>query len=141
MSDSGNWPWLKVFRQKTDLEFSMMIGDCLIRYFRGDSDNPNQMHLFRAEEMRKSFGLFQDDPEDAFNWFMILERDEQGRAVQVVFEQANSDGEVRNRWVAAQSNRAGGKGVVPLAKPPQDVGAPIVKTRSDETGLAEKAGK
>jgi len=132
LSASGDWPWLRVQPQRNELEFSLMVGQCLLRYFRGDAENPNQMQLFRAEEMQRDFGKFIDHPDDSFNWFIVLERDESGRAVQVVVQQANSDGEIRYPWVAAHAEQRSANGsVTPIGKPPVDVPRPALTPKED----------
>ena len=136
----GEWRWLRAYRQRTDLEFSIMIGSCLVQYYRGDADSPTSTHLARAEEMQRRFGFLLDDPDDAFSWFIVLERDSQNRAHQVVVQQANSNGEIRNRWIAARATTTQ-DGVASMAKPPQDVGAPIVTPKVDETENTRKSVK
>ena len=134
------WPWLKAYRQRTDLEFSIMIGSCLVQYYRGDADRPTSTHLARAEETQRRFGFLLDDPDDAFSWFIVLERDPQNRAHQVVVQQANSNCEIRNRWIAARATIAQ-DGIASMAKPAQDVGAPIITPKTDETESARKSVK
>lgn len=135
LSATRNWAWLRVERQRSDLEISLMVGRCLIRYFRGDADNPNQMQLFRAEEMQRVFGKFIDAPEDSFNWFIVLEKDEKGRAVQVVVCQANSDGETRHRWIAASAVSNGDSTVRPIGKPAVDVLRPAITPKNTESKI------
>ncbi len=140
-SASGEWPWLRVQRQRNDLEFSLMVGDVLVRYFRGDAENPNQMQLFRAEEMQRAFGNVIDDPDDAFNWFIIVEREpSSGCPIQVIVEQANSDGETRYSWVAATAKaKTETSTVTSLEKPPVDPGPPeITPIVSDEGNRVHK---
>jgi hypothetical protein len=98
------------------------------------------MQLYRAEEMRRLFGKFLDFPDDAFSWFMILERDDQNRAVQVVVQQMNSDGDVRYAWVAARADRNGAnQTATPIAKPPQDVGPPIITPKLEDESDSKKS--
>jgi hypothetical protein len=127
-SASQAWPWLRARRQRSDLEFSLMVGSVLLRYFRGDADNPNQIQLIRAEENLKAFGFLMDDPDNAFSWFIIVERDPAGRPLRVVVEQANSNGETRYPWVAAiaKTEPATATKVTPLEKPPVDPGPPEI---------------
>jgi len=133
ISESGVWPWLKAYRQRTALEFSVMIGNCLVRYYRGDADNPTCMQLVRAEEMQRHFGFLLDDPDEAFTWFIVLERDQQNRGLRVVVQQANSDGVVRHQWVAAKADHPNDVNnvVTPMMKPAQDVGAPEITPKSE----------
>ena len=91
--------------------------------------------------MQRRFGFLLDDPDDAYSWFIVLERDEQNHAVRVIVQQANSNGEVRNRWVAAQVNRNDAAGVTKIAKPAEDVGPPIVTPKIDEVSGKEKLKK
>jgi hypothetical protein len=121
LSATRSWGWLRVERQRSDLEISLMVGRCLIRYFRGDAQNPNQMQLFRAEEMQRAFGKFIDAPENSFNWFIVLEMNDKRRAVQVVVFQANSDGETRHHWIAASAVSNDSSTVQPIGKPAVDV--------------------
>jgi hypothetical protein len=133
LSATRDWAWLRVERQRSNLEISLMIGKCLIRYYRGDAYNPNQMQLFRAEEMQRAFGNFIDAPEDSFNWFIVTEKDYYGRAVQVVVFQANSDGEARYHWIAASTEMdKGDSKIQPMGKPPVDVPRPIITPKDTE---------
>jgi hypothetical protein len=133
LSATREWSWLRVERQRTDLEISLMVGRCLIRYFRGDADNPNQMQLIRAEEMQRAFGNFIDNPDDSFNWFIVLEKDDRGRAVQAVVVQANSDGKTRYPWIAATTDRSNGSVTVqPIGKAPVDVPRPIITAKDTD---------
>ena len=132
LSDSGEWPWLRVLTRKYELQLPLMIGSCFIRYFRGEANNPPNMQLFQAEEIQKHFGKPITDP-DAFSWFMVLEHDELGRAVRVVVQQANSDGTIQYPWVAARARRKDTNGVVAhIGKPPIDVGKPEITPKTGE---------
>jgi hypothetical protein len=134
LSATREWTWLRVERQRTDLEITLLIGRCLIRDYRGDAFNPAQMQLFRAEEMQRAFGNFIDVPEDSFNWFIALEKDEKGRAVQVVVFQANSDGLTRYHWVtaSAQDDRNGST-VTQIGKPPVEVDRPNITPKDTDS--------
>jgi hypothetical protein len=108
--------WLRVHRD--GLSFTSFIEGVPVRAYRGEADHPSARHVYAAQhpdgrEVPKvdprqlAFGFdeprVEEDPESKWVWLMAVETDAEGRAVRVVFFQANALGQTQNRWVAPLS--------------------------------------
>ena len=97
--------WLRVHRD--GLSFTSIVEGVAVRAYRGPADKPHQRHVHAAQlEMervqRRQLALFDEAivADEPWAWLMAVETDDAGRALRVVFFQANDAGETRNAWIA-----------------------------------------
>jgi hypothetical protein len=108
--------WLRVHRD--GLSFTSFVEGVAVKADRGEADHPHARHVYAAQHesdretpkvdpRQLSFGFEQpraeEDPESKWVWLMAVETEADGRAVRVVFFQANALGQTRHRWVAPLS--------------------------------------
>jgi len=144
LSASGEWPWLRVRSIRNELEIALMVGSCLLRYYRGDPKNPTNRQLARAEEIQMHlFRKSVNDTEAAFNWFIVLEKGAAGTARRVVIQQANSDGEIRYPWIIAHADSRTRNGTVtPIGRPAVKLDPVIITSKtSDQTNEDQNENK
>jgi hypothetical protein len=119
---AGETPWLKIVPDTGPLSMNLGIGGCPIRLVSGDSIHPDQHHVIRAQEQ---YELWPSAPAaNGWYWLLIVERDGDGKATQVVVEQANELGDVRYRWIAARTKDA--EPTPSIAKAGVDVPPPMI---------------
>ena len=97
--------WLRVHRD--GLSFTSIVEGVAVRAYRGPADKPHHRHVQAAQlEMervqRRQLALFDEAivADEPWAWLMAVETDDAGRALRVVFFQANDAGETRNAWIA-----------------------------------------
>ncbi len=96
--DSKQIPWLTAV-PLNDHGFDLKVGGVPIQYFHGDPDKPRNRHLLRGLE--KSQGeLFPpqagDLPGEVWAYYLVLQTDEHGNGLDVVFFESSSRGRQRN---------------------------------------------
>jgi hypothetical protein len=94
------------------LSFVSVVDGVAVRAYRGPADKPHARHVQAAQlesdregavdprQLALPFGLAEPAPVEKWAWLMAVETDVEGRAVRVVFFQANAAGETRNGWIA-----------------------------------------
>ena len=108
LSESTERAWLRVHRD--GLSFVSFIEGTAVRAYHGAADRPQARHVYaaQAESHRaapdpRQLALFAPEgprAEEAWAWLMAMETDAEGRALRVVFFQANASGATRNSWDA-----------------------------------------
>ena len=104
--------WLRVHRD--GLSFMSFIEGVAVRAYHGDGGPPDARHVYAAQAGGRDATAV--DPRQLalavrraargggagakWAWLMAVETDDEGRAVRVVFFQANAAGATRNAWVA-----------------------------------------
>lgn len=128
--------WLRV--QRDGLSFVSFIEGVAVRAYHGAADRPHARHVYAAQVEPKrdevdprqlSFGFGADEPAvdegERWAWLMAVETDDEGRALRVVFFQANTVGAKRYAWTAPVP--------IPGTEPPLVVsrprGATVVRRR------------
>jgi hypothetical protein len=91
-------PWLTARRTNGSLEITLGVESCPIRFLSGDAEGPDQHHVLRAQEQAE---LWPNPDSEGWSWLFVVESDERGSPTQVIVEQANISGNIRNRWIAA----------------------------------------
>jgi len=102
LAERGEHAWLRVHRE--GLSFTSVVDGISIRAYCGSSDAPQQRHIQAAYHDRDRGDRRQlalpflagGAVDDAWVWLMAVEIDDAGRAVRVVFFQANEYGETRH---------------------------------------------
>jgi len=103
--------WLRVMRD--GLSFVSFIEGVAVRAYHGPADRPHARHVYAAQaeahrepvdprQLALPFGgdARSLEPSERWSWLMAMETDEEGRALRVVFFQANMVGARRYSWVA-----------------------------------------
>jgi hypothetical protein len=110
LSDTTEKSWLRVHRD--GLSFVSFIEGVAVRAYHGAADRPHARHVYaaQAESHRepvdpRQLGLFANEApavaeSERWVWLMAMETDDEGRALRVVFFQANAMGATRYSWVA-----------------------------------------
>ncbi len=131
-------PWLTAIKTNGSLEITLGIESCPIRIVSGDADAPDQRHIIRAQVQSEFWPEF--DPE-GWHWLIVTESDEHCSPTQVVVEQANSSGNIRNRWIAATSISIAPPSIPKQGKdiPKPRLGGPTNKTKKSEDGTGESS--
>jgi hypothetical protein len=113
LAESSARGWLKVHRD--GLSFTSIVEGVAVRAYRGPADRPHQRHVHAAQleverMQRRQLALFEEAlvREEPWAWLMAVETDDEGRAMRVVFFQANEAGERRNAWVAPLADETTG---------------------------------
>jgi hypothetical protein len=142
LSETAEGSWLRVHRD--GLSFVSFIEGVAVRAYHGAADRPHARHVYAAQaeshreavdprQLALPFGHDALPPLDAserWAWLMAMETDEEGRAVRVVYFQANPVGATRYSWVAPvpvegpdaprpASLRRSPRGVAPRRRPTQ----------------------
>jgi hypothetical protein len=110
--------WLRVHRD--GLSFVSFVEGIAVRAYHGAADRPQARHVWAAQvesrgqqavmdprQMAFDFGAAEVEPATMWAWLMAVETDDEGRALRVVFFQANAAGATRNAWVAPIEEMAG----------------------------------
>ncbi len=118
LAETSERGWLTVHRD--GLAFTSIVEGVAVRAYRGPSDKPHARHLYaaqlelgRAQSRQLALPFFGDAGGDGgplpepWAWLMAVETDDEGRALRVVFFQANDLGERRNAWVAPVATSGG----------------------------------
>ena len=100
----GEHGWLRVHRE--GLSFTSIIDGISVRAYCGSADAPQQRHIQAAYHDRDRGDRRQlalpfastGAVDDGWVWLMAVEIDDAGRAVRVVFFQANEYGETRSSY-------------------------------------------
>ena len=102
--------WLRV--QRDGLSFVSFIEGVAVRAYHGAADRPHARHVYAAQaESRQEavdprqlalpgLEVLSAEPAERWVWLMAMETDDEGRALRVVFSQANTVGARRYSWVA-----------------------------------------
>jgi hypothetical protein len=108
LAASPEQSWLRVYRD--GLSVVSFIEGVAVRAYHGDAERPHARHVYaaQAESQRDApdprqltlFGAEPLAPSERWVWLMAVETDPEGRALQVVFFQANVEGATRYKWVA-----------------------------------------
>ena len=111
LSETTERSWLRVHRD--GLSFVSFIEGVAVRAYHGAADRPHARHVYAAQseshrepvdprQLALPFGAGAPLPEpgERWAWLMAMETDEEGRALRVVFFQANAAGGTRYSWVA-----------------------------------------
>jgi hypothetical protein len=123
LAETSERSWLRVHRD--GLAFTSYVEGVAVRAFRGEADHPSARHVYAAqlesESEDEAFDKRQlalpfawqpppqpkeNDPAERWVWLMAVETDAEGRAVRVVFFQANALGHTRHRWIAPLAGEA-----------------------------------
>ncbi|MGO8997610.1 MAG: hypothetical protein ACLQVI_30200 [Polyangiaceae bacterium] len=109
LADSTERSWLRVHRD--GLSFVSFIEGVAVRAYHGAADRPHARHVYAAQaeshreavdprQLALPFGHEAPAPGERWAWLMAVETDDEGRALRVVFFQANAAGATRYAWVA-----------------------------------------
>ncbi len=111
LSEASERSWLRVHRD--GLSFVSFIEGTAVRAYHGDADRPQARHVYAAQaeshrepvdprQLALPFGADVEPVPEAerWVWLMAMETDDEGRALRVVFFQANAAGQTRCSWVA-----------------------------------------
>ena len=111
LSETTERSWLRVHRD--GLSFVSFIEGVAVRAYHGAADRPHARHVYAAQNeshreqvdprqmaLPFGFGAPPVEPSERWAWLMAMETDEEGRALRVVFFQANAAGGTRYSWVA-----------------------------------------
>jgi hypothetical protein len=111
LSDTTERSWLRVHRD--GLSFVSFIDGVAVRAYHGAADRPSARHVYAAQaeshrepvdprQLALPFGAAATAlaDEERWAWLMAVETDDEGRALRVVFFQANAAGATRYSWVA-----------------------------------------
>jgi hypothetical protein len=132
LAESTERSWLRVHRD--GLSFVSYIEGVAVRAYHGDAHHPPERHVYAAQhdahrdapDPRQLALPFSDEmtlpPADRWAWLMAVETDDEGRALRVVFFQANAQGATRNSWAApvrTDARRATQQTLDAVARDPQ----------------------
>ncbi len=119
LAESTERSWLRVHRD--GLSFVSFIEGVAVRAYHGAADRPHARHVYAAQvEPRRepvdprqlAFTFGGEAPEldesERWAWLMAMETDDEGRALRVVFFQANTVGARRYAWTAPVPTLADG---------------------------------
>jgi hypothetical protein len=110
LAETTERSWLRVHRD--GLSLVSFFEGVAVRAYHGDAERPHARHVYAAQaeshreapDPRQLALAFGDEmvlpPAERWAWLMAVETDDEGRAEQVVFFQANAQGAKRHRWVA-----------------------------------------
>jgi hypothetical protein len=111
LAETTERSWLRVHRD--GLSFVSFIEGVAVRAYHGAADRPHARHVYAAQseshrepvdprQLALPFagGAATLEPNERWAWLMAMETDEEGRALRIVFFQANAVGETRYSWVA-----------------------------------------
>jgi hypothetical protein len=110
LADSTERSWLRVHRD--GLSFVSFIDGVAVRAYHGAADRPSARHVYAAQldsqreavdprQLALPFAGGAAVPEaERWAWLMAVETDDEGRALRVVFFQANAAGGTRYSWAA-----------------------------------------
>jgi hypothetical protein len=109
LSESTERSWLRVYRD--GLSLVSFIDGVAVRAYHGDAERPHARHVYAAQtesrrdapDPRQLALAFIDEPaapSERWAWLMAVETDDEGRALRVVFFQANAEGATRYKWIA-----------------------------------------
>jgi hypothetical protein len=106
LSETTERSWLRVHRD--GLSFVSFVEGIAVRAYHGAADRPQARHVYAAQLESRApvdprqlalFGGNEPEPEK-WAWLMAMETDDEGRALRIVFFQANAAGSTRHAWTA-----------------------------------------
>jgi hypothetical protein len=140
LSETTERSWLRVHRD--GLSFVSFIEGVAVRAYHGAADRPHARHVYAAQseshrepvdprQLALPFaGGAAVEPSERWAWLMAMETDEEGRALRIVFFQANAAGEKRYAWVAPMADEDGPDPARPVAaRRPSGEAAVVVRRR------------
>ena len=137
---AGELTWLTA-HMTTNLRFYVKIGGVPIHIFRGDPDDPSGRQLERGRD--KQSEMFGDGYQGGWANYLVVDTDDEGNGLRVVFFQANERAEKQHEWVVPVGVpvTAAVRAVASITREGRDLAAPTVAARIPTAGRGNDDGE